>query len=310
MAVRTPIYIDSGNLKEMSSTMVDDLILQMIYQYMLTPGVSLTYVASGGNLGTISDTRLQAGGYSVGTASFPGEGTTAEPTQVTVSHSKINQNVGTTAFPTDNGKTFPLYKTSTHHLQSMTQQDMLDTFVHPAVDLMVNGSISDTTGGTYTILTSSTGLSNTQIVSASPVYTDTRANTSAYTASGIPETLDQPTTITSYYLHKSYTNDNTYTMPMYTTSAGHIAEYDETIFETMMRDCLMNTTQSSTNGYKIRYSINGTGTNRGTGMVDTRLNGSGNYQQRYVGLDDYRAQEFPNGSPVTIATSYLKIRKE
>ena len=178
MAVRTPIYIDSGNLKEMSTTMVDELIQQMIYQYMLTPGVTLSYVASGGNLGTITDTRLQAGAYSTQVSSFPSEGQTAEPTQVTVSHAKINENVGTTAFPTDNGKTFPLYKTSTHHLQSMTQQDMLDTFVHPAVDFMINGTISSLTAGTYTILTSSTGLSNTQVVSSSPVYTDTRANTS------------------------------------------------------------------------------------------------------------------------------------
>ena len=30
-------------------------------------------------------------------------------------------------------------------------------------------------------------------------------------------------------------------------------------------------------------------------MVDTRLNGSGNYQTRFVNADDYRAQEFPNG---------------
>ena len=31
---------------------------------------------------------------------------------------------------------------------------------------------------------------------------DTRADASAYTASGIPETLDQPTTVTQYYLHR------------------------------------------------------------------------------------------------------------
>ena len=43
-------------------------------------------------------------------------------------------------------------------------------------------------------------------------------------------------------------------------------------------------------------------------MGDTRLNGSGNRQTRQVG-DDYRAQEFPNGSPTTVNTYYLRINK-
>ena len=59
--------------------------------------------------------------------------------------------------------------------------------------------------------------------------------------------------------------------------------------------------------HQIQYSVgtSGSGSTRGSGMVDTRLNGSGNYQTRQVG-NDYRAQEFPNGSPTTIATYNLK----
>ena len=44
-------------------------------------------------------------------------------------------------------------------------------------------------------------------------------------------------------------------------------------------------------------------------MVDTILDGSGNYQTRFVNTDDYRAQEFPNGSVTTAATYYLRIHK-
>ena len=44
-------------------------------------------------------------------------------------------------------------------------------------------------------------------------------------------------------------------------------------------------------------------------MTDTRLNGSGNRQTRFVNANDYRAQEFPNGSATTIATHNLKIAK-
>ena len=45
-------------------------------------------------------------------------------------------------------------------------------------------------------------------------------------------------------------------------------------------------------------------------MVDTVLTGgSGVHTTRYGGTDDYRAQEFPNGSATTAATNYLKILK-
>ena len=59
----------------------------------------------------------------------------------------------------------------------------------------------------------------------------------------------------------------------------------------------------------LSYNFNGSGINLGSGMTDTILNGSGNYQTRYVGLDDYRTQEFPNGSPATITTRNLRITK-
>jgi len=44
-------------------------------------------------------------------------------------------------------------------------------------------------------------------------------------------------------------------------------------------------------------------------MADTKLNGSGDYQTRQPGLDDYRAQEFPNGSATTAQTHNFKITK-
>ena len=51
MAVRAPLYLDSGNLKEMSTAEVDEIIAETIYQYATgTIGVALGVVASGGNL--------------------------------------------------------------------------------------------------------------------------------------------------------------------------------------------------------------------------------------------------------------------
>ena len=79
---------------------------------------------------------------------------------------------------------------------------------------------------------------------------------------------------------------------------------------TIASELMRNEVIDSQGGYKIRYNINGTGTNKGSGMIDTRLTGgSGNYQTRKVSANDYRAQEFPDGTPTTINSYFLKIQK-
>ena len=90
MAVRSPLKNDSGNLKEMSSAEVNGIVDQIIYQYSLNPSVELSVVGSGGNLGTINDTRLQAGAMATNASAFPNEATTDEPSVVTVSLSLIH----------------------------------------------------------------------------------------------------------------------------------------------------------------------------------------------------------------------------
>ena len=93
MAVRSPLKYDSGNLKEMSSAEVTQIVNQIVYQYSLNPSVSLSVVGSGGSLGTITDTRLQAGAMSQTNSSFPSEATTAEPSIVTVNYDKVTQTI-------------------------------------------------------------------------------------------------------------------------------------------------------------------------------------------------------------------------
>ena len=53
MAVRAPLYLDSGNLKEMSSSQVDEIIERAVYLYSISPSVELAVANSGGNLGNI-----------------------------------------------------------------------------------------------------------------------------------------------------------------------------------------------------------------------------------------------------------------
>ncbi len=310
MAVRTPLKNDSGNIKQMTSAEVNEIIDQTVYQYSLNPSVTLSVVGSGGNMDAISDTRLQAGAASTSATAFPSEATTAEPSVVTVNYDRLNKAEASISPTTDTGKIWPAYYTSAGHIQAMTITDVRDTFLHPAIDLLVSGSTTTQQAGTYTIATSTT-LAGATNVDTTPIYADTRADTSAYTAGGIGETLDQPTTITNYYLHRIDGSDTSFTNPFFINASNHLQEYATATFQSLLSEWIRYTAASSTDGYKITYSIgtSGSGNTRGTAIVDTRLNGSGNYQQRFVNADDYRAQEFPNGSPTTINTYNLRINK-
>jgi len=307
MAVRQPLFYNSGNLQEMTTTQVAEIVDQVVYQYSLNPSVSLSVVSSGGSLGTISDTRLQAGAATTDATNFDTEGETPNVSTVTVNYAKINQSTASITPTTDTGKTWPVYYTSAGAVRAMTLQDVKDTFLHPAIDLLTSASTTTQQAGTYTI-SSSTSLAGATNVSTTPIFTDTRADVSAYTAGGIGETQDQPTTITNFYLHKIDGSDTSYTTPMLIDGSNNIQIYPEATFESLMQEWVRYTAASSADGYALSYSYS-TGSNRGSGMADTKLDGSGNYQQRQVNTDDYRTQEFPDGTATIINTYYLKINK-
>ena len=104
MAVRTPLYFVSGNLREMDAGMITDLQNLAIYQYSLNPSQQLSVTGSGGNLTSINDTRLQAGDALTSATAFPTEATTAEPSTVTVAYQRILQTAATVTPAVDTGK--------------------------------------------------------------------------------------------------------------------------------------------------------------------------------------------------------------
>ena len=312
MAVRSPLYYNSGNLQEMTSTMVNEVIDQIVYQYSLNPSVVLSVVGTGGNLDAITDTRLQAGASSSSVSAFPSEATTAEPSVVTVTYDKISETRATITPTSDTGKTWPVYYTSGGAIQSMNLQDVKDTFLHPAIDLLQTGTTTTQQAGTYHINTATSVAGSTEVSgSNTAVFSNTEANTALYTAGGIGETLDQPQTLTNFYLQQVTGSDTSYTLPLSLDASNNLQIYPEATFESLMQEWVRYTAASSTDGYSLSYNIgtSGSGNTRGTGMADTRLNGSGNYQTRFVTADDYRAQEFPNGTSTTINTYYLRINK-
>ena len=319
MTVRAPLkYTDANTLTEMSTAEVLAWVNHICYLYGGAPSVTLA-VATGSaqNLQAMSDTRLKAGAASTNASAFVAEGSTAEPATVTVTYDRVGQTYASVSPTVDSGTTWPVYwDTSSKTIQAMPIADVKDTFLHPAIDLLIAGSESATTAGTYTITTSASAASNYTKVDADddPVFLDTRANTSSYSAAGIPETLDQPTTVTSYYLHRRDQGSDGFgslTTPLIIADSGQTltAQTTEAVIEGLFLEWIQETASESVDGYQIIYSIGTSGGNtRGTAMVDTKLNGSGNYQTLQVG-DDYRSQEFPNGSNATITTYNLRITK-
>jgi hypothetical protein len=208
---------------------------------------------------------------------------------------------------------YPLYINGDNDLQVMTQADYVDTFIYATLDAMITASEDATTNGTYTIATAASVANYTEVSGAStPVFVDTRADTALFSAAGIPETLDQPTTITSYYLQR---RNEARAFPsnacLFAESDGNIIQgplaADDSTFNAALAVDIKFRAAEDDAGHKLSYNINGSGNTRGTGMVDTRLNGAGLYQQLYVNTNDYRSQEFPNGSAVVIDTNTLKI---
>jgi hypothetical protein len=311
MAVRTPLYFVSGNIREMDAGMITDLQNLAIYQYAQNPSVTLSVSGSSGNLTSINDTRLQAGSSLTNVSTFPSEAATAEPSTVTISYQRILKTAATVTATVDTGKTFPLYYNTGGNLQHMNATDFIDTFIAPAITTLTSGSTTTSQGGTYLVSTS-TSVAGATLVSATPIFTDTRADTSLYTAAGIAETLDQPQTITNYYLHQitGPTEPTLTTFPLYADSNNNIKEYSQAEIALVLSDYIRREAASSVLGNSVDYNFDGTGTARGSSIANTILiGGAGNYQTFQAGADDYRAQEFPDGSPSTANTYIFKINK-
>jgi hypothetical protein len=408
MAIREPVYFEAGtgSIRKFSSEQIDQIISECVYQYSLSPSVTLSVADSTGTpLAAMTDSRYIAGASSTDVAAFPTEATTAEPSIISPVFQRINQQVATVTPVTSTTTLWPAYFTSGENLQAMTLQDVKDTFLHPAIDLLTSASTSSTNqGGTYTI-SSSDSLADHTLVSATPVFQDTRADifgfesvtysgivqnstsgsgsgatftirrnvftgvydivktangtsyaqtntltingsqlggtdgthniiitvlttaagggVDTFTSSGagvtgdlisIPEPVDQPLVINSYYLHRrNGAGSNSYTAPVFLKANGDVQVYSTANFSSYISDWIRYTAASSTEGYKITYNINGSGNNRGTSMVNTRFDDStgGNYRTfQAAGSDDYRAQEIPNSTAIFVANTYnLNILK-
>lgn len=313
MAVRRPLILDgSNNLIEMTDAQRNAIRDRVRYLYGSDPSVTLSRVSSGGNLGSIDDTRKKSGTSHTSTTGYPSESTTGEPGTVTVSYARISETRANTSASSDtNNIAFPVYQSS-GNIYAMSLTDMYDTFIYPAIDT-ITGAVGQP--GTYRIHTG-TSLSGYTAVSTSAVFSDTRADVSEYLASNIGgsgTTQDISETITNFYLLKAnnISAPSVEKMLYVRNSDKNLQQYTDAQIDVWLKNSVRHAASEIT-GTKIDYRLGEsvTGTTLGSGITNTILNGSGNKQERFVNADDYRAQEFPNGTAITANTYYLKMTQE
>ena len=92
-----------------------------------------------------------------------------------------------------------------------------------------------------------------------PVFIDTRADTSAYSAGSIPETQDQPTTIQNYYLQRIRWYGCSYTEPYFLDGSNNIKNLQLLLLTHYYKHGLNQLLVSSTDGYAISYNLGTSG---------------------------------------------------
>ena len=327
MAFRTPLKLiinASGSnitFQNCTAAEITQVTTEMIRQYGANP--SATISVGSGNMGTITDTRLEVGAVGNDATNFDTQSETADVSTETVSYNKLVgafHGVSAPSFSrgteisnsTNTAFSFPCYiDDASGDAQSIRQfslDDMLDTFWHPTATRLAAGGAGADAAGTYTI-NSATSLSGHTRVSATPIFTDTRATASDYSAAGIPEAADQQDVVLNYYLYRRNS-----------TSAAAMPylvgfEKGEVIPRLIPHATLSSQLQAvarygaiNESSYRIQYAFAASTsgyTTRATAL-DTKLNSSA-YLTLKVG-DDYRSQEVPAGSVATAATYNFGIK--
>ena len=321
MAVVKPLFINSdNNLQEMTDAQVLLHRQKAIYQYSLDPSALLTVVSnSGANMAAITDTRLKSGVSVVSVSADPSASTSAPSATTDVSFDKINFAYDTSSGQTEDSdnRAFPIYRNSDGDIRAMSLSDMKDTFLHPAIDLMV---VADTdnddpnVAGTYRIHTVSSLTDFTEVSGANTaIFTDTTSTgfaAGSIGTAGTTQTGSSSSVQSFFLLRRNGTDVDTNSIKLaQINSDGDIQEYSDGGTE-LLGNWLKFTAGQSGDGYKITYAIGASvsGTQRGSAITNKQL-GSTVTSTTLVDANDYRAQQFPSGSATVTNTYLFKINK-
>jgi len=320
MTIRYPLYIDNGNLRAMTEAHLVQWRKKAIYQYSLDPSALLTVVTnSGANMAAITDTRLRSGASVVSVSADPSASTSAPSATTDVSFDKINFAYDTSSGQTEDSdnRAFPIYRNSDGDIRAMSLDDMKDTFLHPAIDLMVvaDASADDSNvAGTYRIHTASSLTDFTEVSGANTaIFTDTTSTgfaAGSIGTAGTTQTGSSSTVQNFFLMRRNGTDVDTSSIKLaQINSDGNIQEYSDGGTE-LLGNWLKFTAGQSGDGYKITYAIGASvsGTQRGSAITNKQL-GSTVTSTTLVNTNDYRAQQFPSGSATVTNTYLFKINK-
>ena len=328
MAVRIPLKLiinsASSNIsfQRCTQTEVNQVTTEMIRQYGANPSATIAY--GSGNMGTISNTRLDVGAAGSDPNNFNDSDETADVTTQTANYNKLIGAFHGLSAPsfsrgteisnsTNTAFSFPCYiDDASGDAQSIRQfnlDDMLDTFWHPAAIRIVAGGTGADAAGSY-ITHTTNSLSNHTLVQNNQIFTDTRATASAYTAAGIPEGFNQQTVINGYYIHRR-NSASAAAMPYLVGFAKNVSIPQLIPHATLSSQLQAIARYGAINeaSYRIQYKLasSTSGYTTKSTVIDTKLDGS-TYLTEYVGADDYRSQEVPSGSAITVTTYNFGIK--
>ena len=337
MTVRRALVTKSDEaIKEYTDSDKDQIHKRIARCYADNPSVFLEVVALGGNLTpAMADTRYRSGpakkstgnqdAVDDGAAEYPQEADTGEPEQIVeATYDKISQSrIDPGGHPSYyDWAAKPVYMEHDNSIREMSFQDVMDTFIDPVVDKIQLNSTDARAGGTFFI---STATSHTNCTDLGVVFTDTVTDTSVGAglsfdpaAIGTDDTYQEGTAIVqnTFRLFKNDGVLETYRLPLVIdkTSNGRnnpagLREMTQNEFHQLFCG-LIRAQIYNGGGHTLEYNINGIGTAKGTSMTNSELTGvTGNYQTRFVGTDDYRAQEFPNGTVAVVDTWTLRLNR-
>ena len=326
MTVRAPLFVNGSNeLQEMTTTQVNEIINHITYQYGLNPSVTITVGTTNVNVtshfGNLTDNRYRSGSSITRADRFATASELSNPLAITpIAFNRMTRTFASVTPTSDTGTTFPVYYTGggDGHVRAMSLQDMKDTFFHPAIELLIAGDgTADTNAGTYRMKETSGPDTGESVVSNNPIFIDTKANISSFTAGGIGgsgSVRDFESIHKAYYLHiKDAPSEPSYTAPVFINGSNNLQQYSTTNFGSLVQGWIRKTASESTDGYQIQYNLDGSGNTRGT-IQDTRFETStdaqtGSRLTRFVNANDYRAQDRPAGSLTVHAQFLFKITR-
>lgn len=322
MAVRTFLKLrEDEQIQKMSSAEMDNLVKVAVREFASNQTAIVQRVTSSGNLGNFVNSYLVPGSAVSTNSSFNNEANT--PDVVEVTNTVAHLNTTTTSIPSapsdTNNIRFPVYLDGSNNIRACSLQDMIDTIYGPAIDDLVTSSEDSTlVGGTYAVYKSGQAPANTTLVSADRVFRDTRNTADYSTDEDVPfDTSGTVSTIEDWFLYVFNTpayptgdggGDIVYPLKITnnTTSSIGLRPFTQAELEPLLEEGIRHTSRNVV-GYRLSYNINGSGTQKGQTITDTRQTAS-RYIQDQDG-DTYYTQEVPDGSIATQRSYILRLNK-